>query len=394
MRRIRTGHGHDTDGIEADVGVEWVDLVPATDAELLDDATRDRRWPYIAAAVVLVGATAAGLVTRSSDRASPTSPVAPAPSPASAAAPIPFVTGTVSVGHPLLAVPDSWQLYARGDGQVVRVQLARGVMTYTAVPALASSGPVSFVAGTDRVMIRPLDAVTGYQVVDGHPAQPLPSSLDRGPMLPASDTGHVWVPDGASSMRVVGIDGTPTGTTVSLPPGGVPETDGSGRPLSITPTGAYVAGPTGARLVTIGTLLAVGATSFLTADCGVEQGCSTSLVDKATGRSAVVIHGDNQWTPDSGVISPDSSTAALLERDSNGVSVLRLVDLSTDRVEAVQLSVELGSRYGSDIMAWSPDGEYLFVVDATGSLFAVSRATGDFLDLGAEGTFSQLAFRG
>ncbi|MEU7779125.1 hypothetical protein [Micromonospora parva] len=53
---------------------------------------------------------------------------------------------------------------------MARIDFAHGRITTTAVPALRSGGPVSFLVGPDRVVIRPLEAVPGYVVPDGKPA--------------------------------------------------------------------------------------------------------------------------------------------------------------------------------------------------------------------------------
>src|SRR5580692_10908908 len=50
-------------------------------------------------------------------------------------------------GHRLLGVRGGWELVGYGPNRAVRVQLARGRVTQTLVPPLASTGPVSFVAG-------------------------------------------------------------------------------------------------------------------------------------------------------------------------------------------------------------------------------------------------------
>ncbi len=76
------------------------------------------------------------------------------------------------MGQPLLDVPTSWHLFARGD-DVVRLDLKAGRVTVTSRPALQSSRPVYFVVGGDRAIVRPLDLVTGYVLFDGRPAQPL-----------------------------------------------------------------------------------------------------------------------------------------------------------------------------------------------------------------------------
>lgn len=93
---------------------------------------------------------------------------APAPAPAAPSSP-PDVTVT-TVGQPLLGVTAGWELFGWGPEGVVRIQLARGRVTRTALPPIASSGPTSFLVGRDWAMVRPLDGVPGYLVRDGRPA--------------------------------------------------------------------------------------------------------------------------------------------------------------------------------------------------------------------------------
>ena len=58
------------------------------------------------------------------------------------------------VWHPLLAVRAAWELFGLGPGQVVRIQLARGRITWTAFPGLLSSGPVTLLAGPHQARRR------------------------------------------------------------------------------------------------------------------------------------------------------------------------------------------------------------------------------------------------
>jgi hypothetical protein len=63
---------------------------------------------------------------------------------------------------------------------VARIDFAHGRITTTAVPALRSGGPVSFLVGPDRVVIRPLEAVPGYGVPDGEAATEMTANSPQG----------------------------------------------------------------------------------------------------------------------------------------------------------------------------------------------------------------------
>ncbi len=123
-------------------------------------------------------------------------------------------------GHRLLGVRAGWELLGYGPNRAVRVQLARGRVTQTVVPALGSTGPVSFVAGPSQMIIRPWDVVPGYLVPDGKPARPLPGVLGQGgEVLPGPRPGEVWVQDPPRSLALVRLDGSRTGVSIRLPAG-------------------------------------------------------------------------------------------------------------------------------------------------------------------------------
>jgi hypothetical protein len=126
----------------------------------------------------------------------------------------------MNLGHPLLGVGAGWELFGRGSGVVVRIEFARGRITRTAVPALASSGPVSFVAGAQGALVRPIDFVTGYLIPDGQPARVAPGVFGTGgPAFPGPDPRHLWVASGAAGDRMVlaGMDGRSTGVPIAVP---------------------------------------------------------------------------------------------------------------------------------------------------------------------------------
>ena len=86
----------------------------------------------------------------------------------------PASTGAVSTseaGPRLLGVRASWELFGYGDGRVVRIQLASGRITQTAVP-VQNIGTASLVVGPHEAIISHLDMVPGYLVPDGRPARP------------------------------------------------------------------------------------------------------------------------------------------------------------------------------------------------------------------------------
>ena len=106
------------------------------------------------------------------------SPPAAAPSPSAGTAPLPELvvpppaslpplpsTGTTT-GPGFLDPVALWELFARTDTEVARIQPRLARVTRTAVPPLQSTGPVSFLVTADRALIRPLAFVPGFEVPD------------------------------------------------------------------------------------------------------------------------------------------------------------------------------------------------------------------------------------
>ncbi len=206
---------------------------------------RPRRLPSRAprwAGWLVLGAAAAAaavvvLVTQ------PGQPQPPAPHP---------TVSVTDLGHRLLGATGGWELFGRGPGELVSIELATGQVTWTRVPALASGGPVSFLIGPHQAIIRPLDYVPGYRVPDGGSPRGLSGLLSQGgPALPGPRPGQVWVVTtsvGRASLTLTGPSGALV-TSVPLPAGGpLPLTataDGSGGVLLTGNSGTFDAGPGG-----------------------------------------------------------------------------------------------------------------------------------------------------
>jgi hypothetical protein len=298
--------------------------------------------------------------------------------------PMPLVT---ELGRPLLGVADGWELFGRASTEVVRIEFARGRVTRTAVPALASTGPVSFVVGPDSAIVRPLDFVPGYVVPDGQPAHAMTGTLSLGgPALPGPKPGTVWVPaegDGDHpAMVLVGADGRSTRVSIPILPGmsGDVGADGAGYLLLNGTGGVYNARPDGVRRITSGALLAVGPTRWLALECDVRYRCATVVIDHGTGARRVIDSTVDQARGSPGAISPDGTTAALHEADPDGATFVHLIDLvsGVDR----RLDVPIDQSFNSAPLAWSPDSRWLFIAGAGGRLFPVDIAAAQVRDLG------------
>ena len=388
------------------------DDVPPDDVEFLDvgpergagAAFRLRRRPklllFAVAAVAVAAAVIAVVRYGGSPARSPTTPPraagprssAPGPSPTASSGDVstPAVPVTI-LGHPLLGVHARWELFGRGPGVVVRIQFASGRITRTAHPALLSGGPVTFVTDAEGALVRPIDFVPGYLIPDGEPAREAPGALDAGgPTFPGPDPRHLWVPSSTSDDRMVlvGMDGRRTGPSIAAPPQNSPVNtslfaipDQTGYLLFPGVGGVYDVRPSGTSRVTTGTVLAVGPTRWLTAECNGHSRCRPVVIDRSTGVRYPLntrLNGVVQSTV--GVISPDGATVAVLVGSPQ--ARIEIIDLVTGTAHALPLRIDLSEvdmGWAWESMVWSPDSRWLFI--ANGDLYAVNQRTGQLTNL-------------
>ncbi|MGX7677409.1 TolB family protein [Jatrophihabitans sp. DSM 45814] len=369
-------------------GVEWLQVVDTPDLEPAGATPRLRpgRW-YLLVLAGLVVLIVVGLIQHSR-RTSSTADPAPSTTassshsassspPSSSRASTPTAVQVTDLHRALLDVPAGWELFARGPQVLLRIDLAHGRITRTAVPQLSSSGPVSFVAGPDRVIIRPQDSVDGYVVPDGRPASVLsPKIFGTGQILPGPDRQHVWVEaDDGNAMVLSDFEGHVGNHIVVLPARGA-LADQRGYALFQDISGFYASGPAGVRRVTTGVVLAAGPTRFLIAECDDQHRCGTDVVDRANGArhtiSSVLSYG---FLP--GVISPDGSMAAMFRLGDNGPE-LHLIDLATGADRGTNLSIDPSAIDAS--LIWSPDSRWVFATGKNG--LAVLDRSGRIHNLG------------
>jgi hypothetical protein len=360
--------------------------------------TASGRWGWRVLLALLVLAAVVTVAVRSaSDRARPAAR-APAPAPA---------LRITTVGHPLLGVTAGWELFARGPDDLLRIELARGRIIQTYVPSLETASPdVGFVVGPSSVLIRPADLVPGYLIPDGGQAQPLTGLLaDGGPTVPGpAGSQAVWVTSGpptAPKLALITLAGHQSGRSIEFQPGApqLPSTavsDGRGDVLVTDGHfSVYDAGP--GRVWSVpGTVVAVGPTSWLLDVCNAEyRHCRNEVMDTSNGARralpGLAAAGAPYfffWPP-TGVISPDGSTAAVAENGRNGLVTVRLIDLRTGAIRALDVvlrgptaDLPLGGNANEQSMVWSPDGRWLFVAESGGQLVAVNRSTGRIEGLG------------
>jgi len=353
------------------------------------------RWLLVAAALVavVVAVVVVRLDRRPFSQVTPpaTSPTAPTTQPTTEPTSPPVAVDSprvTEVGRWLLGVTGDWELFARGPDEVVRIQPALGRITQTRLPALQSSGPVSLIAGTGGVVVRPLDYVPGYIVPDGAPARPLPAGLGQsGEIFPGPDRGHVWV-QGAQDGRtlvLVGLDGTRTGPSIRLPATTQWPlmSDGAGYVLVRGVGGDYDARPDGLRRVTRGSVAAVGPTGWLALECDDRARCVWVAIDRATGSRRTLAGPPADPNVPAGAISPDGSVAAVFRQvRGSEPQTVHLVDLASGADYELAVSRD-PDVYDTSRLAWSPDSRWLFLV--TGKrLVAVDPRTRAVHELGVD----------
>jgi hypothetical protein len=287
-----------------------------------------------------------------------------------------------SLGHPLLGVPADWELFARGPNVVIRIQLARGRITTTAVPVVNTDAPVAFFVGSDRVIVRSVDDPIGYVVRDGKAVTESPPTMRHGAwLLPGPDQRHLWLdlpPGGDYGIALLKLDGTPTGARIEVPVGtGVLGADGAGYVLLSGIGGTYDARPGRIHRITSGIVLASGPTRWLTVDCDDSFICRDVVIDRASGARHSWDGPVQSLTENSGTISPDGRTAALPRY--GGIS---LIDLDSGAERPIGVTPPSDNSQVAPLMVWSPDSRWLFMPDSAGRVMIINRATGRATPLG------------
>jgi WD40-like Beta Propeller Repeat len=301
--------------------------------------------------------------------------------------PTPTVRNTprvTQVGR-LLGVTGDWDLFALSANEIIRIQPGLGRVTRTPYPGLQSTGAIAFLPVRDRVLIRPWDNLPGYVVPDGSAAGRLSGTLSQGGrVFPGPNGDRVWVqatPD-SRSLVLVRSDGTPTGTTIQLPPAAQWPTaaDGSGHVLANGIGGVYLARSGGVRRITRGSVLAAGPTGWLAVECDERARCVRVVIDRATGGRRTLPGVPTATEPSTGTLAPDGSVAAYVEQEGEQ-PVVHLVDLGTGADHA--LTVDFDPETLDSDPAWSPDGRWLFLV-SEGHVIAVDPRTRIARELGVD----------
>jgi DNA-binding beta-propeller fold protein YncE len=246
------------------------------------------------------------------------------------------------------------------------------------------------------VIVRPLDLVQGYLVPDGRPARALPALLSAGPAFPGPVPTQLWMsPVGQQAvLALINLDGRRLGDVIDVPEGSSPleaTPDGGGYLLFSGIGGVYDARPDGMRRISTGSLLATGPTGWLVVECDERYRCQNVLIGRVDGSRRIVPDVRANRDPH-GVLSPDGSTAAMLQTGPQGESQLYLLDLVSGRRRVVPVTPNPDAYDGA--VAFSPDSRWLFAVTAGGTVSVVNSRTAAVRPLGiALPSLSQLVVR-
>ena len=297
------------------------------------------------------------------------------PAPTSAAQP-------AMLTRPLPGTTPGWELCALGADMLLRIHPATGLVVRSPVPPVGD-GQVSLVPLRRGVLLRRVGPNPGYLVPDGGRTVVLsPELAGDGPVLPGPDQDHVWTvrQRGGAEVALVDVRTRRTRTVVPVPQFSTmgPMTDGAGGLLFERIGALYRMSPTGRLRISNGIVLAVGTGALLTLERSPRGGLQTVLRRQDGDRRVVPVPIGPQRPH--GVLSPDAGTVALFvvpdptePMHTQRIS-LALVGLRAGVLRSVD--VDLTGVAGDGSIAWSPDGRWVFCVDATNALAAIEVSSG------------------
>lgn len=342
------------------------------------------RWWILAVGLLLAAVVAVLVIPHGTapDASSRRSPAASSASDGSTASDAGAVQGPAAepnlsrIEVSWLHAKSDWTLFIRTDESVLAVRPRADRLRITAVPALQSSGPVSFVVRRGEVLIRPLDNVAAYVIPDGQPARR--SGLPMGGLVyPGPLPDQLWIPDGDRKFDLVRLDGSRSGSTITIPhtvDDPLPRPDGSGHLLFIGAGGIYRADAEGIHRLSAGQVIATGPNRIVMVECHSRVLCHPSVYDQRTGAKRVV---PTVLPPIAaiadGVISPDGHWMAFASGTDQ--PLVRLVDLRTGHQQVVSARID-GSVSGDQAIAWSPDSRWIFIAGLNGTVTAANASTG------------------
>jgi hypothetical protein len=385
--------------------IEWLDVGPRGETRRGETQRGDhlrtmvRQHPRLTIAVVVLAAavlaaaagTAVSASTHHPRHVAATLPTRTTNSSSVATSASPQVVQTPTVhtgppvetdltGPPLLGADTGWDLFLLGPTDVTRVRPALGKVYVTPGPELNAGASLSFLVGGTRAIVRSSNVGPGFVVPDAQAAADLPADMNAASAIfpgPASD--EYWLeqdnPNGPSLLQLVDANGRRLGQRITLPVTltGPVLADGAGYVIAEGLSGAYDARPAGLRRITVGQVVAVGPSSWLAEECDDVGQCRYVIVDQATWTSQNVGPTTSPIGFVPGVVSPDSKQAVVVGPRPGGRRALYLIDMKTGRTR--MLAEVPDASLGDQIVQFSPDSRYLFVVGSGGSFHVLDSQT-------------------
>ncbi len=278
------------------------------------------------------------------------------------------------LGGQMLPTPTGIQLVGlTAQGDLLDIDLDTGEMTTTDIPGGAAGGMATILAGENWTFVQRWDVNVSFVVPRGEPPvdfAPPPELAGGAYRGPEPDT--VWVPayepsTGAiQALNLYRLDGEPLGRSIDMHGWYPMQSDLAGGVVVQAGGGVYSVSEAGARQVSDGELVGVGANHFLVRSCDEVLACGLFVVDRVTGerRQVPVIKVDGLaqyygWTgTDSASVSPDGTLAVLFGLDGDGSNASLL---GTDTGVYRSIARMTG---GSLSVAWSDDSRYVAFINA------------------------------
>ncbi len=260
-------------------------------------------------------------------------------------------------------------VFARSSRAVYRINTRAQQVTRTRISERSSSGPVTFLALPDRVIVRPLDEVGGSAVTDGQSAGPLTGLLASGGEYFPGTADRVWSITALSPSRFVAsltdAAGSRIYTRVNVVGTGSFGADGAGGLFYSDIGGTYQATPSGLRRVTSGRVVATSRDRFLAIECDDRYTCRSFVYDRRTDTRRRV--GPLRLNPGPpGTLSPDGRYVVLPNGGEGSVATLTVVEVKTGRQIA---GFRLVDTFVDPSATWLPDGRLLWLRNSRLAVF-------------------------
>jgi Tol biopolymer transport system component len=107
-----------------------------------------------------------------------------------------------------------------------------------------------------------------------------------------------------------------------------------------------------------------------------------TVIDRATGQHRALpgLTTEIGDSPVPGVVSPDGEWAAVYGSNAGSATQVHLINLTTSADRG--LDIDLRGFEAPGMLAWSPDGKWLFVIGNRGVLYAYNVDTARLTDFG------------